>query len=191
MAWLKATRFIMVRISLLTSMVVAPSLWISQIKADEKSPSVRIEQETALPTTVEARARAQLLHAAIHGSLRIMHRDFFHQGDSKAIPSESLKDVFKAMEEEWHVTIRWLASDETVMNVDNKAKDDFQRKALVAVKSGEKEMTAVENGTFRFAGVIPLQNQCLKCHSPDRTSLEDRFAALEISMRVRPPGESK
>lgn len=140
--------------------------------------------QDALPSISEARVRAQLLHAAIHGSLRVMHRDFFHKGDSKAIPSESLKDVFKAMEEEWHVSIRWLASDETVMNADNKAKDEFQRKALAAVKNGDKEMTAVENGIFRYAGVIPLQNQCLKCHAPDRKSLEDRFAALEISMRV-------
>lgn len=181
----------MVRISFPAFMLAGSILWILQARGDEKPSSVRIEPAAALPTAAEARARAQLLHAAIHGSLRIMHRDFFRKGDSKAIPSESLKDVFKVMEEEWHVTIRWLASDETVMNVDNKAKDDFQRKALVAVKGGEKEMTAVEKETFRFAGVIPLQNQCLKCHSPDRTSLEDRFAALEISMRIRPPAESK
>lgn len=191
MEWFKNIRIVLVRSALLICMLGASSLWIRRARGDEKSPTVQIKQESALPTATEARARAQLLHAVIHGSLRIMHRDFFHKGDSKAIPSESLKDVFNAMEEEWHVTIRWLASDETVMNVDNKAKDDFQRKALLAVKGGEKEMTAVENGTFRFAGVIPLQNQCLKCHSPDRTSLEDRFAALEISMRIRPSAESK
>ena len=191
MEWFKNIRIVWVRSALLICMLGASSLWIQRAHGDEKSPAVGSERQTVLPTATEARARAQLIHAVIHGSLRIMHRDFLRKGDSKAIPSESLKDVFKAMEEEWQVTIRWLASDETVMNVDNKAKDDFQRKALVAVKGGEKEMTAEENGIFRFAGVIPLQNQCLKCHSPDRTSLEDRFSALEISMRVRPPAESK
>lgn len=191
MEWLKNTRIVLVRLPLLIFMLGVSRLWVRRAHGDEKSPAVGSEQQTVLPTATEARARAQLIHAVIHGSLRVMHRDFFRKGDSKAIPSESLKDVFKAMEEEWQVTIRWLASDETVMNVDNKAKDEFQRKALVAVKGGEKEMTAVEKETFRFAGVIPLQNQCLKCHSPDRTSLEDRFSALEISMRVRPPAESK
>ena len=140
-----------------------------------------------MPTLEEAKARAQLLHAAIDGSLRVMHRDFFHKGDSKANPSESLKDVFKSMAEAWGVTIRWLASEETIMNRDNKAIDAFQQKALEKITTGSHEYSKFEEGKFRFAGVIVLQNQCLKCHVSDRRSLEDRFAALEISMPAKPP----
>jgi Protein of unknown function (DUF3365) len=140
---------------------------------------------TALPTIEEATARARLLHAAFDGVLRVMHRDFFRKGESKAIPSESLKDVFKTMAEENGVALRWLASEETIMNVDNKAQDEFDEKALKAVKSGGKEFSAVEKDTLRYAGVIVLQNQCLKCHVPERKTLEDRFAALEISMPVK------
>ena len=142
----------------------------------------------SLPVEAEAKARAQLLHAAFDGALRIMHRDFFRKGDSKAIPSESLKDVFKTMAEEQGVSIRWLASEETVMNVNNKPEDEFQKRALKAITGGEKEVTAVEKDRFRYAGVIVLQNQCLKCHVPDRTNLNDRFAALEITMQVKPAG---
>lgn len=141
----------------------------------------------ALPTVEEATARARLLHAAFDGVLRVMHRDFFRKGDNKAIPSESLKDVFKTMAEENGVTLRWLASDETIMNVDNKAQDEFDEKALKTVKSGGKEFSAVEKDTLRYAGVIVLQNQCLKCHVPERKTLEDRFSALEISMPVSAP----
>jgi Protein of unknown function (DUF3365) len=137
------------------------------------------------PSEDEARVRAQLLHAAFRGALEIMHRDFFRKGDSKAIPSESLTDVFKAMGGEWGVTIRWLASEATIMNVDNKAQDAFEVRALKSITGGEKEVSTVENGSFRYAGAIVLENQCLKCHVPDRTSLEDRFAALEICMPVK------
>jgi hypothetical protein len=91
-----------------------------------------------LPSPTEARARAQLLHAAFDGTLRIMHRDFFHKGDSKAIPSESLKDVFKALAETQGVAVRWLASAGTMMNVDNKAKDAFEEQALKTITSAKK-----------------------------------------------------
>lgn len=138
-----------------------------------------------LPTPTEAKARAKLLHGAFDGTLRIMHRDFFHKGDSKAIPSESLKDVFKAMAEDQGVVIRWLGTEATIMNVENKAKDAFEEQALKAITGGEKEFSAVEKGTLRYAGAIVLQNQCLKCHVSNRTSLEDRFAALEISIPVQ------
>ncbi len=140
---------------------------------------------SAPPTLEEATARARLLHAAFDGALRVMHRDFFRKGDNKAIPSESLKDVFKTMAEEQGVTLRWLAADETIMNVDNKAQDAFDEAALKAVKSGQKAYSAVEKDTLRYAGVIVLENQCLKCHVPERKSLEDRFAALEILMPVK------
>jgi Protein of unknown function (DUF3365) len=139
-----------------------------------------------LPTPPEALARARLLHSAFDGALRVMHRDFFRKGDSKAIPSESLKDVFKAMEESHGVTIRWLATAATAMNVENKAKDDFESEALKTITKGGKEVSKISQGTLRYVGSISLQNQCLKCHASDRTSLEDRFAALEISLPVRP-----
>ena len=129
--------------------------------------------------------RARLLHASFDGVLRVMHRDFFRKGENKAIPSESLRDVFKTMAEEWGVTIRWLASEDTVMNVDNKARDAFAERAIRAITGGEKEVTAVEDNSLRFAGVIVLRNECLKCHVADRKNLDNRFAALEIIMPVK------
>jgi hypothetical protein len=138
-----------------------------------------------LPTVPEARTRASLLHAAFEGVLRVMHRDFFRKGESKAIPSESLKDVFNAMAETQGVTIRWLASAETIMNVDNKASDAFEEQALKSIIGGTKAVDTVEQGRFRFVGAIAMQNACLKCHLSNRTSLEDRYAGLEISLPVQ------
>ena len=155
------------------------------------APAPAKSNAAALPAVDEAVARARLLHAAFDGVLRVMHRDFFRKGDNKAIPSESLKDVFKTMAEENGVALRWLASEETIMNVDNKAQDAFDEAALKAVKSGQKDYQAVEKDTLRYAGVIVLENQCLKCHVPERKSLEDRFAALEILIPVKSPAPAK
>ncbi len=153
------------------------------------TPGRLLADPTILPTVSEARARAQILHAAFDGVLRIMHRDFFRKGESKAIPSESLKDVFKAMAEAQGITIRWLASAETVMNVDSKATDAFEEQALKTIMAGSKMVDTVEQGRFRFVGAIALQNACLKCHLSNRTSLEDRFAGLEISLPVQPDAQ--
>lgn len=137
------------------------------------------------PPLEEAKTRARLLHSSFGATLDAVHRDFFRRNESRVIPSESLEEVFKAMEKEWGITLRWLAADATAMNVDHKAKDDFQKEALRKITAGEKEVLAVEHGTLRFAGSIVLRNECLKCHVKDRQSLEDRFAALEIRMPVQ------
>ncbi|MDB6136355.1 MAG: signal peptide protein [Verrucomicrobiales bacterium] len=138
-----------------------------------------------LPALKEAKTRARLLHTSFSGALSVMHRDFFRKNESRVIPSESLEDVFKVMQQEWGITLRWLAADATVMNVDNKAKDEFQKAAILKITEGQKEVMAVENGMLRFAGTIILRNECLKCHVKDRQSLEDRFAALEIRVPIQ------
>lgn len=150
--------------------------------AEEKAAPAAVKP---LPSPAEARVRAQLVHASIDGALRVMHRDFFRKGESKAIPSDSLRDVFKNLSADWGLSVRWLASDDTVQNKENRAVDGFGERALKAITGGEKEFSEVEGGQLRFAGVIVLQNQCLKCHVPNRKSLEERFAALEVSMPVQ------
>lgn len=156
-------------------------------------PSASESQSTAVPAVAgapgsrEALERARLLHTAFHGALGVMHRDFFRKNGAKAIPSRSLDDVFRAVKEEHGVTVAWLASPETAMNVDHHPRDDFERDALRQIKAGRREVSVVSGGMLRFAGAIPLQNECLKCHVKERTSLEDRFAGLSITIPCAPP----
>ena len=168
-------------------MAVGAVLWLCSGpgRASDPAPAEPATADGSRPTVEEARERARLIHASLSGALEVMHRDFFRRGESKAIPSESLQDVFDALAGRFGVTVRWLATEETVMNVEHKARDAFGRQALKAVGEGLREYSAVEGGRLRFAGSIVLQNQCLKCHVSNRTSLEDRFAALEISLPVK------
>ena len=134
----------------------------------------------------EARLRSRLLHEAIHGSLQVMHRDFFRDGDDRQpIPSESLEDVFSELEETWQVKVRWLAVNAKVMNARNRPKSDFDGLAVKAITDGGEMYEASADGVYQYAGKINLGNQCLKCHAPDRTSLEDRKAAVVISMPLK------
>lgn len=138
------------------------------------------------PATIEeARSRAMLLHETIVGMLQVVHRDFFEEDESKAIPSASFEDVFHELSDQFQVKIRWLIVDTDVVNIDHQAQDDFESDAVKSLAKGARQFARVEGKTYRFAGTVRLASQCLKCHVKQRTSTEDRRAGLLISMELR------
>lgn len=178
------------------STVVAVTVWLSvsdwletqpngQTVAADKNKDAGISNAGSPDTVNEARGRAQLLHEMIHGSLQVMHRDFFREDEGLQIPSRSLDDVFLELARIHHVKVRWLAVDAEPMSVDHKPKDDFENNAVKALKSGKPDFDAVEGDSFRFAGLIRLPSQCLKCHVPRRTNNKERAAAVAITMPLK------
>jgi hypothetical protein len=136
-------------------------------------------------TLQEARARARLLHETIHATLQIVHHQYFRDDEGLLIPARTMKAVFKELDRGCDVQLRWLVVDADAMNVDHKAKDEFERSAVKALASGKDEFEATDNGLYRHVGSITLSSECLGCHLPSRTSTEDRAAGLVISMRIR------
>jgi hypothetical protein len=143
------------------------------------APATGVEAEQV----AEARLRSRLLHETIHGSLQVMHRDFFR--DEKQIPSESMEDVFAELERTWQVKVKWLAVNAKAMNAKHVPATPFDRQAADAIAAGREMFDASADGVYQYAGTINLGNQCLKCHVPQRTSLEDRKAAVVISMPLK------
>jgi len=135
----------------------------------------------------EARVRAQLLHEMIHGALQVMHRDYFDPNAKDPIPSAALEDVFVEMKHGWDVEIRWLAVNAKAMNIDHEAKSAFEKAAVKSIAGGDESHEAVADERYFYAGAINLGNSCLKCHVPDRQSLENRKAAVVISMPLAIP----
>ncbi len=139
-----------------------------------------------LPTTVEeARGRARLLHESISGSLQLMHRDYFDPDDRDRIPSATLEEMFEAMNESFGVKLRWLGVNARTMDVDHEPQDQFERDAVAVLAKGKDEFERMEGKDYRFAGAIQLHNTCLKCHVPNRRSMEDRTAGLLIRMSLQ------
>jgi hypothetical protein len=153
--------------------------------ADEQHslPAVAGSKDNISATVKEARDRARLLHEIIHGTLQVMHRDFFDPDELDKIPSASLEDVFNELARKQGVKVHWLGVDGQTMNIEHQPQDNFEREAVKAISSGKKEFEAVEGNRYRHAGAIVLHNVCLKCHVPNRSSLEDRAAGLVISMK--------
>lgn len=140
-------------------------------------------QRTDQPRSVEeARGRARLLHETIHGALQVMHRDFFREDEGLTIPSASLDDVFAELKKTHGVSVRWLAVNAEPMNIDHRPADDFEKQAAKALAAGKEEYDAVADKSFRFAGLIRLPSQCLKCHVPRRTDNRERAAGVVITV---------
>jgi len=137
------------------------------------------------PTSIEeARARAMILHETIHGSLQVVHRDFFLEDESRVIPSASLEDVFQALEDDFDVHLKWLVVETDVVNVDHQPEGAFEKDAVKALADRKPYWDAVEKDTYRFAGPIRLASQCLKCHVRNRKDTDDRTAGLVITMPI-------
>lgn len=170
--------------AVLGCLVVA--LAMSSARSDEKAPSSKTPTKPATVSTLdEARRQAEILHTAMHATLQIVHHRYYREDEGLLLPAATLKEVFAEVEKEEGITLRWLAVEGQVMNTDHSARDDFEREAAKALKSGQPAYERIENGTYRRAGPITLTNHCLKCHVPDRKSTEDRTAGLIISMPVK------
>ena len=159
-------------------------LALSVSSGQEPNP-VEVRQNENQPVTLDdARGRARWMHELVHGALQVMHRDFFDDEGTASLPSQSLDDVFAEMAKTWAVEIRWLGVNAT-KGADHLPRNRFEEQAAEALKAGKMEYESIEGSRYRFAGAIRLQNQCLKCHVRDRTTLEDRVAGLVISFPMK------
>ncbi|MCM2369688.1 c-type heme family protein [Aporhodopirellula aestuarii] len=171
----------------LTFLFVIATVPLWDVWADEPTESSAVASGgiQAATTVAEARARAMLLHESIRGTLQVVHRDFFDEDNTHAIPSASLEDVFDELANSYDVKLKWLIVETDLINVDHQPKDEFERRAVTALKDGEPRFESVEAARYRFAGPIRLASQCLKCHVRHRTDTEARTAGLSISMPLK------
>src|SRR5262245_51407108 len=104
------------------------------------APTENAGTDEKLPATAyEARVRARLLHETIHGTLQVVHRDFFQADKSRSIPSKSLEEVFQELERSYHIELRWLAVNATAMDIHHQPKNQFENDAVKALQSGKSE----------------------------------------------------
>ena len=164
--------------------LVIGAAWLLADDNPATQPSQRIAHAEQ---SQEAQARAKLLHELTHGALQVMHRDFFDDENSHSIPSASLDDVFREMEKDFDVQMKWLTVNTDIVNADHQAATDFEKRAVQQLNAGHPFVEEVAATRYHFAGAIRLGSQCLKCHVARRTSNVERLAALVISMPLVAP----
>lgn len=152
--------------------------------SDDAKP---VTEDRSLPSVDEARGRAKLLHETIRATLKVVHHEYYREDQKLPIPARTLKSVFRDLASNQQVSLRWLAVNAQAMSVGHNPQDDFERNAVQELSAGKPAHELAENGVYRYAGVITLTSECLKCHLPNRTSTKDRAAGLLISMPVAKP----
>ena len=155
--------------------------------ADESvatKPSSGTSAVASTTTVTEARRQAEILHSTLHSSLRVIHDRYYKEDEGLPIPAAILGEVFRDVEAEQKVKLRWLTVEGLAMNSDHKPADEFERKAAEKLKAGERSHEITADGVYRRAAPITLSGHCLKCHMPDRKSTRDRVAGLIIAISV-------
>ena len=180
--------FLAILVSLLSCLTEPHGVLAEEKVASENLPKTAASERTAAPATTttvgQARRQAEILHSALHSSLRVIHDRYYREDEGLPIPAAILGEVFKDVETEQHVRLRWLAVEGLAMNSDHKPTDDFERLSAEKLKAGERSYEIATDGLYRRAAPITLSGHCLKCHMPDRKSTRDRVAGLIIAIPV-------
>jgi hypothetical protein len=157
--------------------------------AGEKKPAADDQALAAAPVkaaSVEhARRQAEILHAAMHATLQIVHHRYYVEDEGLPLPAFALKEVFADVEREEHVKLRWLVVEGQAMNTDHQAETPFEHEAVRAIKDGKPFHEQAADGLYRRAAPVLLTAHCLKCHFPNRTSTATQKAGLVITIPVK------
>jgi hypothetical protein len=176
--------FLLIAIAACCPLIALAAFALPPEKIAQKPAEQNGAETEPLPSQVEARGRARLLHEAMHSTLQIVHHRYFREDEGIPIPAMTLKSVFAEIETSRKVKLRWIAVEAPAMSIDHEPQDEFEREAAKAIAAG-KEYELVENGVYKHAALITLKSECLKCHLPNRKSTDPRAAGLVISMPIK------
>jgi len=138
----------------------------------------------AMPVA-SAREQAKLLHTVYAATLDVMHERYFHS-DRAPVPARAMEDVFAQLARERHIEARWIGVNARTMSLPHEPRDDFERSAAEALRSGKPEHESVEGGFYRRAEPIPLGAGCLVCHGNfGMETKSPKFAGLVIKVPVK------
>ncbi|MCA9037590.1 MAG: DUF3365 domain-containing protein [Planctomycetaceae bacterium] len=169
----------------MTLTLVAASLAFADEAINPQTAPPCKESDTDV-TISAARIQAKLLHSTIHSTLRVVHDRYYREDELLPIPAAAMNEVFLEIEASENVKLRWLAVEGQAMNIDHVARNDFETKAVEALKSGQPFYEETTGEIYRRAAPITLSNHCLKCHMPDRKSTRDRRAGFIVTVPLSP-----
>ena len=144
-----------------------------------------VDTKIDVPSAAPERRTAELLHETFEATLHAVHHYYYREDEALTIPGVAMKDVFRELADRRGVGVRWLAVNGQAMNVAHLPQNDFERNAVKAIGEGQETYDETKDGVYRYAGMICLTNECLKCHVPNRKSTENRAAGIVITIPVQ------
>jgi len=128
-----------------------------------KAPAPAIPEGRGRLTLEEARQRVALLDDAYHLLLEEVHHAYPVKS-GRPVAATVIRRLQQRMGELGWPRSRFLAVNGVLMNLDHLPKDEFERRVVVAMKSGSRHVEQVERGTLRAATFVSLGGSCFSCH---------------------------
>lgn len=161
-----------------------PAVKAAASPSKESSSQVPVDGTMAVSPAI-ARDRAQTMYRIYASTLDVLHDHYFHINKA-VLPARAMEDIFSDIAGQSKMKTRWIAVNAKAMSVDHEPSDDFEKEAAQRIAAGEQEFEQTESDVYRFAGSIPLHENCVQCHmgtfSPP--SKKPRFAGLVISIPI-------
>ncbi|TWU07299.1 hypothetical protein CA54_57050 [Symmachiella macrocystis] len=153
-----------------------------QTAAADKTREPRPATKTGVTLEI-ARDRAEIMHDVYAATLEVLHERYFH-GARAAVPARAMQDVFSTIQRKSRVEARWISVNMEPMSIDHEPKSDFEKRAAQAISAGKGHLDVVEEGFYRRAGAIPLDDGCIGCHAgfAKKPTDDPKFAGLVISV---------
>lgn len=125
------------------------------------------------------------MHQIYAATLDVIHAKYFHS-ERAIIPARAMEDVFEVLERENGIRAQWIAVNLRAMSINHDPKTDFEKRAARALGDGTLEYESVDDGVYRRATPILLNDGCLGCHAGfgSRPSKNQKLAGLVISIPV-------
>ncbi len=131
--------------------------------ASRPAPRVAPAPARKAYTEAEARQAVAMLDDAYQIILHETHRAY-PTLPGRPVAATVVRDVQKVMADRGWPQSRFLAVNALLMNPDHRAKDEFERQAIAALKTVERPMEQVQAGTLRAVTPLALGGNCSSCH---------------------------
>jgi len=171
------------------SCVLADEPTSKAVPTSEKTANQRDDDSDQLstPTTLEAaRDRAILMHKIYLSTLEVMHDRYFHVNRA-VLPARALEDVFDDIADQTRIQARWISVNTPAMSVSHEPRDAFEKRAAAEIAGGRAGYESLEEGVYRRAAAVPLDDGCISCHTgffKDEPATP-RFAGLVVRIPLR------
>jgi len=147
------------------------SLILAAAAAATTLGTLALAQDAAKParyTLPQARQTVNMLNDLYVTSVVETHGTYVK--DAGTVPAATVaRHVFVAMGKKGWPKTRWLSTTGRPFNPEHNPKDQFEKDAVQALKSGKPRFERVENGNLRVATLVPLVDKsCQMCHTKDK-----------------------
>jgi hypothetical protein len=112
----------------------------------------------------EARRKVAMLNDAYQILVQEIHAWYPNKTGQPIVAAVPVRDLQEVMTRKGWPASRFLGVTGPVMNPDHRPKDDFERKAVAAIRAGKDRYEEITPERLRVATVVPLEGGCFTCH---------------------------